>query len=162
VIGNLGVTSGYQLVANEAKITTRVWQGVAVVSMLGLILLAYFAFLPLVGGEFTWSSFAGRVFVSLTVGVLAAYAVSQADKYQKIERSNRKLALELEAIGPFVAPLPQDKQEQFRMTVGDRSFGHDDMTFHASDKSPATVLDLFKTPKEAREFIAEIIKATKS
>jgi hypothetical protein len=142
-------------------VTVRVWQVVTVLSMLGLIILAYCAFLPLVEGGFTWSGFAGRVFVSLTVGVLAAYAASQADKYQKIERQNRRLALELEAIGPYIAPLPQDKQEQFRLTIGDRSFGHGDGPYSGLDaKSPASMLDLIQS-KEFRSLITDIIKAAK-
>ena len=104
VIGNLGVTSGYLTTANEARTTARVWQGVTVLSMLGFIGVAYTAFLPSIQGTFSWAGFAGRVFVSLSVAVLAAYGGSQADKYQKIERQNRRLALELEAIGPFIAP----------------------------------------------------------
>ena len=162
VIGNLGVTSGYQKAASEARTTTRVWQVVAVLSMLGLIALASFAFLPGLAGEFTWSSFAGRVFVSLTVGALAAYAASQADKYQKVEHRNRKLSLELEAIGPYIAPLPQDKQEEFRLKIGDRSFGQDDAGATISEKSPTTVIDVLVKSKEFRELVTEIVKAAKS
>ena len=105
VIGNLGVTSGYQKSANTAVFTARVWQTITVTALMGLIYIAYVAFLPLVHGEFIWSGFAGRVFVSLTVAVLAAYSASQADRYQKLERSNRRLALELEAIGPFICAI---------------------------------------------------------
>jgi len=105
VIGNLGVTSGYLKTANDAKSTVRIWQIVTVGAILGLIEIACFAFLPSLTGEFHWSGFAGRVFVSFTFGILAAYAASQADKYQKVERHNRRLALELEAIGPFIASI---------------------------------------------------------
>lgn len=162
VIGNLGVTSGYLKAANAARAAVWVWQFVTVCSMVGLISIAYNAFLPAVKGEFTWSGFAGRVFVSLTVAVLAAYAASQADKYQKNERYNRRLALELEAIGPFIAPLPQDKQEEFRLTIGDRSFGHGNGTQDGVEKkSPATMVDMLKESKELRSFIAEMVKAAK-
>jgi len=103
VIGNLGVTSGYQKTANYARRAAWFWQAVTVVALGGVIIVAYSAFIPLVQGTFTWESFAGRVFVSLTVGVLAAYARSQADKHLEMEHRNRKLALELEAIGPYLA-----------------------------------------------------------
>lgn len=163
VIGNLGVTSGYLNTANEAKVTVRVWQTVTVVAMIGLIVLAYHAFLPVVEGGFTWSGFAGRVFVSLTVGVLAVYAASQADKYQKIERQNRRLALELEAIGPFIAPLPEDKQDEFRLTIGDRSFGHGEGAHGGIDaKSPATMIDVLLESKQFRSFITDLVKVAKS
>ncbi|MFZ3209694.1 MAG: hypothetical protein WA140_12840 [Geobacteraceae bacterium] len=165
VIGNLGVTSGYLITANKAKTTLIVWQGITVGALIGLIVIAVVAFLPAIGGSFSWGSFAGRVFISLTFGVLAAYAASQADKYQKVEQQNRRLALELEAIGPFIAPLPTEKQEEFRMTIGERSFGHGNGVHGGIDtKSPATLVDLLMQTKESKEFralLTDIIKAVK-
>jgi len=165
VIGNLGVTSGYLKTANEAKNSIKLWQGITVAAMIGLIVIAIVAFLPAIGGTFSWGSFAGRVFISLTFGVLAAYAASQADKYQKVERQNRRLALELEAIGPFIAPLPTEKQEEFRMTIGDRSFGHGDGPSGGGDaKSPANLIDILLQSKDSKEFralLTDIIKAVK-
>lgn len=162
VIGNLGVTSGYQKTANEARFTARVWQGIALASLSAIIVVADKAFLPLVEGSFTWEGFAGRVFVSLTVGVLAAYAISQADKYQQVERRSRKLALELEALGPFLASLPTEKQDDFRIRVGDRSFGTtDDLIDSHSTDSPKSVLDVAFKSKELSALIVNVIKATK-
>lgn len=161
VIGNLGVTSGYLKTANEAKNTVRAWQIITVGAMLILIVIAYNAFLPAIAVGFTWPGFAGRVFVALTVGALAAYAGTQADKYQKIERYNRRLALELEAIGPFIAPLPDEKQADFRIKVGDRSFGQGEGAHSELDaKSPTTVADILTDPK-FRSLITDIIKAAK-
>lgn len=160
VIGNLGVTSGYLTTANEAKRTIRFWQGITVASMITLIAVAYFTFLPALQGTFSWEGFAGRVFFSLTIGVLAAYAASQADKYMEVERRNRKLALELEALGPFLAPLPDELQQEFRLKVGDRSFGREEPGLgRHSDKSPATAIDVLLKSKEFRELFPEIIKA---
>ena len=162
VIGNLGVTSGHLKAANHARIMAWIWQGVTVLAMGGLIFVAAKVFLPLMQGSFTWESFAGRVFLSLTVGVLAAYAAAQADKYLEVERKNRKLALELEAIGPFLATLPADKQEQFRLDMGNRSFGRNENGSACTDeRSPASVLDILMKSKEFRQFIAEIVKAAR-
>lgn len=161
VIGNLGVTSGYQKTANGARTTVWIWQAVAVAAMIGLIYVAVKAFLPAISGEFSWGNFAGRVFISLTFGVLAAYAGSQADKYQKIERQNRRLALELEAMGPYIAPLSPEMQEDFRLKIGERSFGNGDGLL-GDPKSPATLIDVFLHSKEFRAFVAEIVKASKA
>lgn len=162
VIGNLGVTSGYLTTANEAKKTVRVWQLITVGAMLIFIAIAYVSFLPDIKVGFTWPGFAGRVFVTLTVGALAAYAGTQADKYQKIERYNRRLALELEAIGPFIAPLSEDKQADFRIKVGDRSFGQGESAHSKLDaKSPTSVADIILNDPKVRSFIIDIIKATK-
>jgi hypothetical protein len=164
VIGNLGVTSGYLKTANEAKVTVRVWQGIAVVAMIGFIALASFAILPAIKeGGFSWPGLVGRVFVSITAGVLSAYAASQADKYQKMERQNRRLALELEAIGPFIAPLDEGDQKEFRIKMGDRTFCRGDEADMSSDaKSPATSLDVLLESKAVQSFVASAIKAGKA
>lgn len=161
VIGNLAVTSGYLTTANDAKRSVRMWQIITVGAMLLLIEIAYVAFLPVIEKGFNWPSFAGRVFVALTVGALAAYAGTQADKYLKIERYNRRMALELEALGPFIAPLSDKEQTDFRIKVGERSFGQGERTHSDLDaKSPTNVADILADPK-LRTFITEIIKAVK-
>lgn len=161
VIGNLGVTSGFLTTANKAKESLRMWQLITVGAMLVLIAIAFKAFLPAVEAGFTWTGFAGRVFVTLTVGALAAYAGTQADKYMKIERYNRRMALELEAIGPFIAPLTTDQQADFRIKLGERSFGHSEASQgHTDAKSPTNIAELLADPK-FRTLIADFVKAVK-
>jgi hypothetical protein len=161
VIGSMGITSGYQHSANEAKWTTRLWQGVTVIALLGLVGVAFYAILVVPQGTFTWSTFAGRLYISITFGLLAAYSASQADRYQKLERTNRRLALELQAMGPFMAPMTVDKQQEFRLKIGERSFGHRDEDLRPSDTSPTTLVEMLLHSKEFKGFIVEIVKAVK-
>jgi hypothetical protein len=160
VIGSLGVTSGYQTAANRARISMWIWQGITVAAMCGLIYFAYHAFLPSVQGEFRWESFAARVFLTVTVGVLAAYAGAQADRFFHIEKSNRKLALELAAIDPFIALLPLDEQYKFKLEVGRRSFAQDETPLAKGDKSPATTLDLL-TSDQMKQFLEMVSAVSK-
>jgi hypothetical protein len=158
VIGNLGVTSGYLTTANSARRATWFWQTLTVAAMCVLSILAYQTLgkLESANGVFNWGMFAARVFLLVSLGVLAAYAGSQADKLFGLERRNRRLALELEAIGPFLATLPQEEQNKFRIQVGERSFGHDDAPVAGGSKSPATILDLLSS-KEGKQFV-EVIR----
>lgn len=158
VIGNLGVTSGYLTTANYARRQTIIWQCVTVLAFVGLIGFAFFAFLPALNNDFSWERFAGRVVLSLAVGAFAAYAAAQADRYMETERRNRKAALELEAIGPFLAPLPEDKQQQFRLELGARTFGREERPLgRRGDKSPATLVDVLLSSKEFNKVVTEIV-----
>jgi len=162
VIGNLGVTSGYLKTANHARKMVCVWQVITVLALAGLIAVAYKAFLPVIEGGFTWSGFVGRALLTLTVGVLAAYAAKQADKFFDVERRSRKMALELEAIGPYLAPLPQEKQDLFRIALGEKSFGREDGSVgRQGEKSPATVVDVVLKSKELREAVTGIVNASR-
>lgn len=166
VIGNLGVTSGYLLVANHARKALYLWQFLTVSALGGLIYVAYvIAFNPHAeNGDFV-QGLATRIFLSVAVGVFAAYAASQADKSSTVERKNRKLALELEAVGPYIAPLPQDMQNKFRADLGERSFGVPEGDSKRSTEgaaSPANMVDVLKS-KELRETIEEAVsKAIKA
>jgi hypothetical protein len=155
VIGNLGVTSGYLRTANRAQKAMWFWQTLTVLALTAVSALAYYT-LPLLEnakGQFVWGAFAGRVLLLVSLGIIAAYSGHQGDKLFVEEKRNRKFALELEAIGPYLAPLPPDEQNKFRIEMGDRSFGREyesDKKVHR--KSPVSLVDLLKS-KESKEIL---------
>jgi hypothetical protein len=158
VIGNLGVTSGYLRVANQARLAQWLWQGATVASLVTLSILAYKTLGVLEGshGAFSWEGFAARALVLVSLGVIAAYSGTQADKLFGEERRNRKLALELEAIGPYLAPLPIEEQNKFRLQVGEQSFGRD-LEAHIHRKSPVSAIDILNS-KQSKEFLQSLIE----
>lgn len=160
VIGNLGVTSGYQKAANQAKWSGWFWQGMTLTSLFGMGHIAFFEVLPILKGTFSWEGLATRFVLFLPLVLLVGYGVSQADKYQTIERRTKKLALELEAIGPYLASLPQEKQDEFRIKIGERSFGaSDDLIDKRAIRSPSSALDLVLQDKKLRDFFTELFKS---
>jgi hypothetical protein len=155
VIGNLGVTSGYLRAANHARWSMWIWQATTLLAMVFLSLLAYRT-LPLLedqSGHLNWFGFGGRIALLASLGVIAAYAAAQADKQFDMERRNRKLALELEAIGPYLAPLSQEEQDKFRIEIGGRTFGREEAISDRHYKSPATILQLLLSSKEGKQII---------
>jgi hypothetical protein len=158
VIGNLGVTSGYLRVANQARWALWGWQGATVGALITLSWLAYRTLGALEGngGHFNWGGFAARALLLVSLGVIAAYSGTQADKLFGEERRNRKLALELEAIGPYLAPLPVEEQNKFRLQIGELSFGREPES-HIHRKSPASVIDLLNS-KEAKELLKLLVE----
>lgn len=153
VIGNLGVTSGYLRVANQSRLVMWLWQAATLGSMITLSIVAYMTLHAIEGknGQFSWIGFAARVLVLLSLGVIAAYSGIQGDRLFGEERRNRKLALELEAIGPFLAPLPIEDQNKFRVQMGERSFGREP-EIQSHGKSPTSVVDLANS-QELKEIV---------
>lgn len=179
VIGNLGVTSGYLRVANHARYMLYLWQFLTIFALGCLIVVAYvMAFhpatppaipqgaspvaFPTVSDAVFYQGLATRIFLSITFGIFAAYAAKQASKFLGMEQRNRKLALELEALGPYIAPLPVEMQHRFRADLGERSFGIPDSdSTKPNESDPVSVIDILKS-KEAGEVISNILKAGKS
>lgn len=161
VIGNLGVTSGYQKTADDARKRINSWQRVTVAALLGVIIFAFLAFLPSLQKQthFEWSNFAGRIVLTLAVGVLAGYAAKEAVRDQDVERRNRRRALELEAIGPYLALLPVSEQVAVRVAIAQRYFGvEDEAITPPGDASPTNVGSLIAS-KETAKIVEALIDA---
>jgi hypothetical protein len=153
VIGNLGVTSGYLRVANQSRLAMWLWQAATLGSLVTLAIVAYRTLNVLEGhdGQFNWGGFAARALVLVSLGVIAGYSGIQGDRLFGEERRNRKLALELEAIGPYLAPLPVEEQNKFRLQIGERSFGQEPES-HLQRKSPTSAMDLVNS-KEVKDLV---------
>ncbi|HKV99996.1 MAG TPA: hypothetical protein VJN96_09230 [Vicinamibacterales bacterium] len=163
VVGNLSLTSGYLTNANYARKVAWFWQVTTLLAFSAVITFAYFAFLHVMQGEFSWPHFAGRLALTLTAGAFVAYSAAQGDRFVESERRNRKLALELEALGPFLAPLPDEMRQKFRLELGDRMFGRDDASLSRRvDRSPATAIDVLLKNKEFMKFLEDLLKASRA
>jgi hypothetical protein len=109
-----------------------------------------------------YQGFLTRIFLSITFGIFAAYAGKQASRFFDMEQKNRKLALELEALGPFIEPLEKADRDKFRVQIGDRSFGVPDAESNKpKEDDPVTALAILKS-KELGEVITNIVKAARS
>ena len=109
-----------------------------------------------------YQGFLTRIFLSLTFGIFAAYSGRQASRFFDMEQRNRKLALELEALGPFIEPLDKADKDKFRIQIGDRSFGVADPEIgKVKENDPVTALVISKS-KEIGEFITNFVKLVKS
>jgi hypothetical protein len=211
VIGNLGVTSGYVRVANNARTMQFFWQFVTLLAMSGLIFVASLVAFPRladklfdtpaqsihrdvaadktnadtpVKGDVTAvekapvvgaSAAAGaasndstfyqgiltRLFLSITFGVLAAYAARQAALYRESEQRNRRRALELESLGPFIEPLDKEMKDKFRIQIGERSFAVSETESHSTKgDDAATIVSLLKN-KDFVEVVSNFFKTNR-
>jgi hypothetical protein len=91
--------------------------------------------------------------IKLTVGVFAAYAAKQADNFFLSERRNRRIALQLAAIDPHIALLPEKEQHDFKIEIGRTAFGREELPSSGADKSPTSALDVVGGTKTAQQFI---------
>lgn len=128
LIADTGMAAGFQKVANKDKNAARVWNSIVVLSLIGLIGFAVYAFIFTTedSTNFSWSTFAGRVFVAGTFGVLATYGGRQVSLHQASERLNRKMELELTSIDSYLASLPEDMRHMLKGSLADRLFGQED------------------------------------
>jgi hypothetical protein len=102
-----------------------------------------------------------RLFLSITFGVLAAYAARQAALYRESEQRNRRRALELESLGPFIEPLDKEMKDKFRIQIGERSFAVSETESHSTKgDDAATIVSLLKN-KDFVEVVSNFFKTNR-
>lgn len=164
VIGSTGMSGEYQKVADTSRKASYVWQGIAGVSMLGLILFAIAAFQSTqvsTTETIRWGAVATRVFVAMAFGVLGAYAARQGDRYIDSEARNRRYQLELSSIDPYLANLPDNIKTNVKVQLADKLFGNaGSHTLGQSDKKQevsANAIDVLKaTMQLMHDLVAKI------
>ncbi|MGA7437247.1 MAG: hypothetical protein WBW32_03855 [Luteibacter sp.] len=122
IIGNTGMAGEYAKTANRSRTTALVWQGIAAVSLIALVGFALHAYQAITDSAAGVSQILGRVFVAATFGVLAAYASRQADQAQRIEERNRRYALVLSSIDPYLADLEPAKRTDVKIELAKTLF----------------------------------------
>jgi hypothetical protein len=123
VIGNTGLTGGYQKVANEEQKDANRWRWISIVS---------FAVAAAANGVIVWvdlhfnldltTLLASRLSVSIPLLALAGYAVAESRQHRHRERDNRQMELQLASIDPYLAQFPEQKQQEIKEGRVDRFF----------------------------------------
>lgn len=144
IIANTGLAGAYRGVANKADTKSFLWNILTVISMFGLIGFAVWAFIFTKSNvTFTWPLFFGRIWVSLTFGLLAGYSAAQAHRNSQSSKLNRRIELELSSIDSYLGTLPDELRDMLKAGLADKYFGHFDSVKSGDsdeDAKPATSL----------------------
>lgn len=161
VIGNTGLTGGYQKAANSARNAGYFWQTLAILSLVGFVALGFYMFVYRIESVTSIEDFLARAFVTGSVGVLARYSANQANKNRRALWYNRRMELELASVDPYIAFLKPDKQVEIKEMLFDRVFGRggnlsDDPRFDVFGSSPASTPETIAAA--VSDFIVQLFK----
>lgn len=124
VIGNVGVTGNYQLIANEHKSSANFWRWVAIIFMTVFSGLLVWTIIDLSSSGFDWTKSLIRLVAAAALSYPATYAARESNKHRKLETINRTAELELSSINPFIEILDEDKKQNIKERLVDKYFGN--------------------------------------
>lgn len=134
VIGNVGVTGNYQLIANEHKISANFWRWVAIIFMTVFSGLLVWTIIDLSSTGFNWTKSLIRLIAAAALSYPATYAARESSKHRKLETINRTAELELASINPFIEILAEDKKQIIKEKLVDKYFGNNHINNVADSK----------------------------
>lgn len=124
VIGNVGVTGNYQLIANEHKSTANLWRWITIAFMTAFSALLIWTIIDLSSEGFDWLKSLIRIVAAAALSYPATYAARESTRHRKLETINRTAELELASLSPFIELLPDGKQQAIREKLVDKYFGN--------------------------------------
>ncbi|MEQ6119196.1 hypothetical protein [Reichenbachiella sp. MALMAid0571] len=124
VIGNVGVTGNYQIIANEHKASANFWRWVAIIFMTVFSGLLVWTIIDLSSSGFDWTKSLLRLIAAAALSYPATYAARESSKHRKLETTNRTAELELASINPFIEILDENKKQNIKEKLVDKYFGN--------------------------------------
>lgn len=134
VIGNVGVTGNYQIIANQHKKTADFWRITAIVFMTLLSGILIYTIWDISGSNFDWTKSLIRVIAAAALSYPATYAARESSKHRKLETVNRTAELELASINPFIEILDDTKKQEIREKLVEKYFGNSGSQFDPKDE----------------------------
>lgn len=113
-IGVTGVAAGYDQTAAREKRAADLWRRCTVgVALVAAGILAFALFVDH-GEEGGWQRLAARGVVSLSLAGVAAYCGRQSAEHRKGERDARARHLQLRALNPYLANMPEEESVRLK------------------------------------------------
>lgn len=134
LIANTGMAAHYQKVADRETRDGRIMKVIAFLFFAGMAGTVIWVTTTIRAEDFRWEVGIFRVLGALTLLAGAAYAARESTGHQAAARRARRTELELAAIQSFLAPLPEEKQQEVIERLSDRYFGREDTATAATER----------------------------
>jgi hypothetical protein len=125
------VTGGYQSNADDERQSARLWRRSSVVFIIVAAIWLFFSF-TYFSGSITWESLLAKAPLTVVLLYGAAYSAQQSTRHRNQEIRNRRFALEMAAIDPYLQSLEPVDQQALKKELAKQFFGQNEMSEGAS------------------------------
>jgi hypothetical protein len=129
VIGVVGMSGGYQEVADKEEKAANIWRLVAVGAAALAIAMNLALIVAIAAGwleeDFEWDRQVPRVLLTLSLLALASYAGVESSRHRNRQGANREIEKELASLEPYLALFTDDEKKDLKKKKFDLFFkGH--------------------------------------
>lgn len=107
-----------------------------------------YSFWETISTEFDWQKSIFRITLTFLLSVPAAYLARESAKHREQQYQHLQTSLDLKAISPFLASLPEDEQHKIKIAIASKIFAGRDFSKVSADPYPLNT----------HEIIIELIK----
>lgn len=137
--------------ANEKKAADNL-RYLALSCMLLIVGLLGWAVFESTSTTFEWERFLSKISLVFLLGVPAAYLARESAKHREQQYHHLQTSLDMKAISPFLASLPDEEQHKLKALIATRIFGGRDFSKVGNDPYPINTQEIIMKIIEKADF----------
>ncbi|MDO8342482.1 MAG: hypothetical protein Q7T48_04725 [Cellvibrio sp.] len=142
VITAKSVAGSYSESARKERVTAEWLRILSLACMGAIVILVSYSLWQSTTQTLNWDSFALRAAVAFVLSIPAAYLARESAKHREQHYSHLQTALDLAAINPYLASLPDEQQHKIKAEIASRIFAARDFARMGADSYPLNTHEL--------------------
>ena len=139
---NRVMAQDYDLSAVAEKKAANWLRGGSIACMAIIVSIVFYSFYDSTHSEFAWESSIFRTVLVFILSIPAAYLSRESTKHREQQYNYHHTALDLKAITPYIASLPEADQNRIKISIAERIFASRQTKANQQDSFPLNTQDL--------------------
>ncbi|NWC99754.1 hypothetical protein HX869_13490 [Pseudomonas sp. P7779] len=135
-VSGRAIAGDYEKSATDEKVMADWLRYGALACMALIVAVLGTAVAATITNEFEWPRFLSRVSLVFLLSVPAAYLARESAKHREQQYQHQQTSLDMKAVSPFLASLPEDERHKIKAAIASRIFSGKDFSKAGSDPYP--------------------------
>lgn len=141
-VSGRAVAGDYEKSATEEK-NKADWLRIGSLLCMAMIAVSLgYSFWETIGTEFNWQKSLFRITLTFLLSVPAAYLARESAKHREQQYQHLQTSLDLKAISPFLASLPDEEQHKIKIAIASKLFAGRDFSRTSADPFPLNTQEI--------------------
>ncbi|HDS1059378.1 hypothetical protein [Pseudomonas putida] len=156
------IAGDYEGTAASEKEAADNLRYLALACMLLIVGVLGWAVIESTSTNFEWERFLSKISLVFLLGVPAAYLARESAKHREQQYHHLQTSLDMKAISPFLASLPEEEQHKLKALIATRIFGGRDFSKVGNDPYPINTQEIIMKIIEKADFSNKQANATEN
>ncbi|WP_323752985.1 hypothetical protein [Marinobacter sp.] len=147
-VSGRAIAGDFENSAGEEKSMANWLRYASLACMFLIVGVVGYSFWETTSSDFNWKNSIFRIVLAFMLSIPAAYLARESAKHREQQYAHQQTSLDLKAISPYIASLPEGEQHKIKIEIASRLFAAKDFSKVGADPYPVNT----------HEIMMEIIK----
>ena len=157
-VSGRAIAGDFEKSAAEEQRNANLLRRLSLGCMFSIVAIVAVTFYETTSDAFLWENALVRIILAVILSVPAAYLAKESSKHREQQYTHLQTALDLKAITPYIASLPEGEQHRIKIEIAGRLFASRDFSKLSSDPYPINTHELIIELLKKLEIKKEIEK----